>query len=546
MKKTFAIFAAAVAAFALASCNKSLVEPEGTREETAKTTSEVIKLNITVGDFGGNESSTATKAVKKGWENGDQINIWFDTNCKQNPDLVIKYNGTEWKTDTEATVSGNSPAASGTLNAIYVEGGISVFTIYDKTGEDYAWFNPTRSANKYDGHNLAYAMPLTTCVEKASYTYSEETLTATLDAWSFSKVNNTQVVITGLPSTDYALCCDNMSPCYGIIFHNGGIDKCESAAGYYVLPVSNADGGAYMFRGYSGSDFTFTLCNADGTDKRTYSVSGKTLDRTDTKLNAIKIPFSKFSKVVDCVEIGGKKWAVMNVGATTAASSPATCYGDYFSWGEVKPYYSTINITSATSATFTWSSDTEGWGGTSTAKTGYTWANYCGNSAFTEWSTVPYDNNVLTSAHDAARANWGPAWSMATSDDFVALRNACTGGTSTDASSTTAISSSQNISTGGVYFLNAAGLTIDGVTYGVKGMLFVDANDTSLRVFFPAAGTSINTGLSYGNTECFYWASTLSDDSSKGRVLYYSNNKVSPYEKNLRYFGFSVRPVVAE
>ena len=321
MKKTLVIFAAAVAAFALSSCNKEVLEGSVNGQEQVKT-SEGIKLNITVGDFGGNQSSTATKAVKTGWEDGDQINIWYGTNCLEKPDLVIKYNSTteKWETDASASVSGNTPDASGTLNAIYVEGGMSVFTHYDTSDEYYAWFNPTISANKYDNHNLAYAMPLTTYVEKASYTYSEKTLTATLDAWSFSKVNNTQIVITGLPSSDYALCCDNMSPCYGIIFSNGGMDKCESAAGYYVLPVSNADGGAYMFRAYSGTDFTFTLCNADGTDKRTYSVSGKTLDKTGVKLNAIKIPFSKFEKSITETDL--------------SASATANCYivsaaGDY-------------------------------------------------------------------------------------------------------------------------------------------------------------------------------------------------------------------------
>ena len=30
----------------------------------------------------------------------------------------------------------------------------------------------------------------------------------------------------------------------------------------------------------------------------------------------------------DYVEIGGKKWATMNVGATTVAGSPETAYGD--------------------------------------------------------------------------------------------------------------------------------------------------------------------------------------------------------------------------
>ena len=41
----------------------------------------------------------------------------------------------------------------------------------------------------------------------------------------------------------------------------------------------------------------------------------------------------------DYVEIGGKKWATMNVGATTVAGSPETAYGDYYAWGETVTYY---------------------------------------------------------------------------------------------------------------------------------------------------------------------------------------------------------------
>lgn len=32
----------------------------------------------------------------------------------------------------------------------------------------------------------------------------------------------------------------------------------------------------------------------------------------------------------DYVEIGGKKWATMNVGASTVSDSPETAYGDYY------------------------------------------------------------------------------------------------------------------------------------------------------------------------------------------------------------------------
>ena len=51
------------------------------------------------------------------------------------------------------------------------------------------------------------------------------------------------------------------------------------------------------------------------------------------------------------VEIGGLKWATMNVGATTVAGSYETCYGDYFAWGETEPRYISITRKAANDAT---------------------------------------------------------------------------------------------------------------------------------------------------------------------------------------------------
>jgi uncharacterized protein YjdB len=52
------------------------------------------------------------------------------------------------------------------------------------------------------------------------------------------------------------------------------------------------------------------------------------------------------------VKIGGLKWATMNVGATTVAGSYATCYGDYYAWGETQPRYMTITRSGTGSASY--------------------------------------------------------------------------------------------------------------------------------------------------------------------------------------------------
>ena len=52
------------------------------------------------------------------------------------------------------------------------------------------------------------------------------------------------------------------------------------------------------------------------------------------------------------VEIGGKKWSAMNLGATTVNSAP-NCRGDYYQWGSKSRLYTEINW-NGDNASFTW------------------------------------------------------------------------------------------------------------------------------------------------------------------------------------------------
>ena len=506
MKKINIILAAAAAAFALAACDKAAVEEAQEQEEAIQSTDN-IKINITVADYDttSKPSGVATKAVKTGWASGDQINIWYGTNIQQKPDLVIKYDGSKWEKDASASVSGNSPADSGTLNAMYVTGGMSAFATYQDIssvlGHPSANFYPTLSDAKYDDTNRAYAMPLTTYVEKAAYTYSEETLTATFSAWSFNKVNNVQVVITGASASDYALSCDKFNPRDAFSLYDGGVSASTIDKGDYVLPVSNSDGYAYMFY-FDGddTDFTFTLCNAAGTDKRTYTVSGKSLDKTGGKLNSIKIPFSKFSKVVDYVDLGlSVKWATVNIGADNCYD-----YGDYFAWGETTGYnsgkrtfeFSTYSLCKGSSSTLT---------------------KYCNSSS----KGTLDSRTVLEAEDDAATVNWGSKWRMPTNDEFDELCN-------TSNCSWTCTS------------LN-----------GVSGYKVQSLKDgfTDNYIFLPMAGEYSNTSSLQVGTYGYYWSSTLHiDNCARAKMMYFYNDGGTGYSVYMAYRneGLSVRPVRAE
>ena len=87
--KRLSIFAVtAIAALLSASCNKSIETPVVPAPQGS------IILDL---DIAGFEGAGDTKALKKGWADGDKLNLWFDDwNYKEQknnptPDLVITY-----------------------------------------------------------------------------------------------------------------------------------------------------------------------------------------------------------------------------------------------------------------------------------------------------------------------------------------------------------------------------------------------------------------------------------------------------------------------
>ena len=220
------------------------------------------------------------------------------------------------------------------------------------------------------------------------------------------------------------------------------------------------------------------------------------------------------------VEIGGLKWATMNVGATTVAGDYATCCGDYFAWGETETRYATMTRTGANSASFTW-------------KDGY-------SSGHSSSNYPTYMGNTLDAEHDAATAAWGGTWRTPTNAEFKALAKACSG---RDSNGQTPKSLGSAVTTGGIYWLSAE-QTYEPSYTGVDGLLFVSASDTNKRVFFPAAGYVFDTSLYYGGTDVSYWSSTLyTSGTNYAYYLYFGSSGVYPSSYFSRYVGFTVRPV---
>ena len=288
------------------------------------------------------------------------------------------------------------------------------------------------------------------------------------------------------------------------------------AASIELLPLSAAtsfDAGTYYISVLPqafANGFTLEAYKTSSSDKADYALEISTpieVERSQI-LNVGKVdPYAGVNanghEFVDLgIEVDGKTvlWATTNVGA----SAPEK-YGDYFAWGETEPYYQN----------WSGSGNPTSWKDGKSA--GYGWQSYCAQSSFTEWSTVPYDDNkVLKPEYDAARQNWGGDWVMPTQAELQALYDNTTNAWTANYNST-----------------------------GVTGRVFTSKKDTSKSIFLPAAGYFNGTSARNVRSLSRYWSSSLyADNSSLAYGLYFDPSDVDLASGYYRFFGQCVRPVL--
>jgi uncharacterized protein (TIGR02145 family) len=196
------------------------------------------------------------------------------------------------------------------------------------------------------------------------------------------------------------------------------------------------------------------------------------------------------------VEIGGLKWATMNIGA----SQPSD-YGLYFAWGDTQGYTAEQVGSGEGQKYFGWADYKHGNGTSSPGATGMTKYNE------TDGKTV------LEASDDAAVANWGGSWRMPTTAEFQALGAA----------------------------VNTAWTQVN----NVYGILCTDKTDSSKTLFFPAAGFCDNGSVKDVGNNGYYWSSSLnaSNRQSAYDLGFYSYNAYWVISDH-RCYGFAVRPVV--
>ncbi|MBP3471151.1 MAG: hypothetical protein J6K41_02820 [Paraprevotella sp.] len=189
----------------------------------------------------------------------------------------------------------------------------------------------------------------------------------------------------------------------------------------------------------------------------------------------------------EAIDLGlSVKWATCNVGANAPEE-----YGGYYAWGETeeKAYYdwSTYKYSNGSSSTLT---------------------KYCMDGYY---GTVD-NKTVLDPEDDVAHVKWGGSWRMPTSTEIRELRENCSWTWTT-----------QN---------------------GVNGYV-VTSKSNGNCIFLPAAGSRWYESVDNSGSIGYYWSASLSEYNSHNACnLYFDGgSRLLDYNGNLRYHGFSVRPV---
>ena len=241
----------------------------------------------------------------------------------------------------------------------------------------------------------------------------------------------------------------------------------------------------------SGNVTTLSSTTIAHTADTTVHVTQSLLDRINALENQVLYKGHAY------VEIGGKKWATMNIGA-----SSVTDYGLYFQWGDTQGY-------------------TAEQVGSGEGKKYFYWTDYKysdnGTSAMTKYNQAD-GKKVLDASDDAVQAAWGGSWRMPTFLEYYNLGNA----------------------------VNTA-WTADYQGSGVGGIVCTDKTDSSKVLFFPTAGYCSSgsvTSVSSLGVLGSYWSNTVGGSSLQ--TAYYVNinsQNVSWTESRNRYFGRTVRGI---
>ena len=216
----------------------------------------------------------------------------------------------------------------------------------------------------------------------------------------------------------------------------------------------------------------------------------------------------------DFVEIGGVKWATMNVGANSITDT-----GLYFQWGDTQGYTADQVGDGEGLKYFDWEDykyaelDPSGSNGSGSGS-----GSGGGTYKLTKYNETD-GKTVLEASDDAVTAAWGSTWRMPTTAEYAALVTTTT-----------------------------SAWTADYQGSGVAGMICTDKNDSSKILFFPAAGHCGNGSVSNVGRHGNYWSSSIISSSLVQYAfdLFFDSYNADWETNDIRSLGFSVRGVLGE
>lgn len=206
------------------------------------------------------------------------------------------------------------------------------------------------------------------------------------------------------------------------------------------------------------------------------------------------------NKKHDYVEIGGIKWATMNVGATAVTDS-----GLYFQWGDTQGYTAS-QVGSGNGKKYFGAADYKFNTGTGTSLS-------CSN--VTKYNRA--DGLIaLESEDDAAQVAWGSDWIIAPLGSFNVFTTGATSAWTTDYQGS-----------------------------GVAGLVLTSITDSSQVLFLPAAGRVYNGSRKDFGTVAYYWYDERYSGSQCSNAYgpWLSSNSSGIYGGESRYFGRNIRPI---
>jgi hypothetical protein len=232
-------------------------------------------------------------------------------------------------------------------------------------------------------------------------------------------------------------------------------------------------------------DRTSELAAFSGTSDCLYPHVSLTND--DGAIHFLKDPYQH-----KYVEIGGLKWATMNVGATSI-----TDIGEYFAWGEVRGY--------TTSQT-----------GREPGKHLFKWEEYAlsdDNGVISKYNST--DGKTVLEEHEDAGHIYGTRWRMPTAAEYKALENATTTAWTTNYEGT-----------------------------GASGIVVTDRTDSSKKLFFPACGYVDNGTFDNLDSGGIYWSSSVdTSDYQQAICLGFAGGRAYMDDTHTRCHGACVRAV---